>query len=444
MSESGKKNSILTMRYATEFRCIGDKCPNDCCHDWDIMVDKKTFLNLKRLHQGIPDGSKIFQQGIKRIKNNGSKSSYASLQMKVNGDCFFLDANRLCEIYKSFGGENLGETCKNFPRKLTDNFGQVELIIDLSCPESARMCLLGQKSTELVEVQKKIIEGYSKKMDHLPNSKILKPYFQYRNEIREVLLLLANTAQYPMVGRIYLMLYFAQRVRSYFHSESEVCPEEMLVEEVERIANPQNHTQLVKQFFEIPPDQRSSAATTLVMLLFRFKNLRTNDESIYKNYLKLIFDAYGIDLDNESESLNAEVISPLIDRYIEQRHILEGAYNERIEHYMGKLLTYSCFKYHYIAVKDLVFYLHSITSLIWLERFLLIMHPETKKITEELKRGTKEQGQEKRLDDVMVEAVYRTRRVFDHWDRLGLDMLSQALDKHQLRDFDQLTKFVRS
>ncbi|OOZ37733.1 hypothetical protein [Solemya velesiana gill symbiont] len=53
MANTDRRKNILTMRYATQFKCIGGDCPDDCCHDWDIQIDKKTYQNLKKLYQGL-------------------------------------------------------------------------------------------------------------------------------------------------------------------------------------------------------------------------------------------------------------------------------------------------------------------------------------------------------------------------------------------------------
>nr|WP_245831924.1 flagellin lysine-N-methylase [Solemya velesiana gill symbiont] len=299
------------------------------------------------------------------MKDGGSKHSYASLEMKENGDCFFLDSNRLCNIQNRFGGESLSEICKNYPRKLTENFGQSELCIQLSCPEACRLFLLEENSTDLLEIPGKILEGYTQRHEHLPNSKSLKPYFKYRNEIRQVFLLLAEANQYPTAGRIYLMLHFAKMTQPFFNRNSKHCPEEMLAVEVDSIASPQNHSQLVKQFTEVEPDYTSSAAATIAILAIRYST-----ESEYQRYLHTIFSDYDIDLLNEKKTFNKPALAALIDHYIEQRWTIEQVYSDRMEHHIERMLVYSCFNYHYIHAKDLLQHIHSIMGLILMEKIL--------------------------------------------------------------------------
>ncbi|WP_281254006.1 hypothetical protein [Solemya velesiana gill symbiont] len=44
----------------------------------------------------------------------------------------------------------------------------------------------------------------------------------------------------------------------------------------------------------------------------------------------------------------------------------------------------------------------------------------------------------------MVEVVQKNRRAFDHWNKAGLEIISQALEEHGLKDFQQLVQIARS
>ena len=37
------KFNVLSIDYYKEFECIGSKCEDNCCKDWKITIDKKTY-----------------------------------------------------------------------------------------------------------------------------------------------------------------------------------------------------------------------------------------------------------------------------------------------------------------------------------------------------------------------------------------------------------------
>lgn len=118
--------------YYKKFRCIADKCPDSCCKDWDVVVDKESeeFYNTvggeigKRLREVMvtdSDGDRIF-----------------TLE---NGRCPFWNKDKLCDIYKELGEEHLCSTCKSFPR-ISQDFGAfTEHNLSFACPEAARLML---------------------------------------------------------------------------------------------------------------------------------------------------------------------------------------------------------------------------------------------------------------------------------------------------------------
>ena len=441
MSNSAAKNSVLTLRYATEFQCIGEACPDDCCsHGWKIFVEKRAYQNLRKLYQKTPDGRKIFQNSISRIKDRKTEQGYAEIQMKPNGDCPFLDEQRLCDIHKQFGGKQLGWICKDYPRTVSENFDQVELSLTLSCPEAARLCLSSEGATDLVEAPWNIIEGTSKYRAKLPSGNTLKPYFEYRNEIRQVLLHLAQADKYTTSGRVYLMLHFANRIGGFFNAGLEDTSTEELVLEIDNIANPQHHEQLVRGFIDTQPDYSLSFAISLMTVLL----LGADENSEFSVFLRSIFNHYNIELSDGESGLNSEELSPLIDNYLEQLKQIEGAYHEQIEQYLERLLIHSCFKYQYIHEKSLISHVRNIFTLIASMKFLFILHPKTRDICRQLADGEKNGEQVSQLNETMTEVVYLVSRKFDHWNREALALLSSALDEQGINDFDQLVKLARS
>ena len=126
----------------TSFRCLAGACPDTCCQQWDIDVDKATLSAYESL-QG-PLGEKI-----RSHLHEGEDGPVITLE---DGQCPMHRKDGLCEIQASLGEELLCQVCRDFPR-LTHDYGSFqELGLELSCPEAARL-LLTEADNEPPQIQ---------------------------------------------------------------------------------------------------------------------------------------------------------------------------------------------------------------------------------------------------------------------------------------------------
>lgn len=115
---------IIKIEYFDEFRCLMDKCPDNCCHGWSISVDETTYNKYVNLN--IPQlDTKI-------------KSTKPHTIIKNMGKCPFVTEDGLCSIHKEYGEEFLSDTCKTYPRFVSE-YGDLFIEnIGLSCPAVAQ------------------------------------------------------------------------------------------------------------------------------------------------------------------------------------------------------------------------------------------------------------------------------------------------------------------
>jgi lysine-N-methylase len=72
------------------------------------------------------------------------------MHMKPDGDCHFLQSDRLCTIQGVLGENALSDTCRIYPRYL-NRFGQQrEKSLGISCPQAARLILLNPQPMQFV------------------------------------------------------------------------------------------------------------------------------------------------------------------------------------------------------------------------------------------------------------------------------------------------------
>ncbi len=148
--------------YFVDFQCIGSACPDSCCSGWNVTVDKQTYKKLKT----VKDDS--LSSAIKKniqVTNLGKSNAYAQIVLNEQKTCPFLDTELLCSVQKKVGAEYLSNTCRDYPRQYSAWGQQTQLLGTLSCPETARLCLLSPEPWKFVEKSTDIPLG--KKIHHI-------------------------------------------------------------------------------------------------------------------------------------------------------------------------------------------------------------------------------------------------------------------------------------
>ena len=126
--------------YADGFRCTGSECEDNCCGGWGIYVDKATY----KKYRASPFLRGLAAQHLRLNVPRHDNFQYARIRFTPEGKCPFLGPDRLCVIHKQHGAEFLCKSCARYPRAYARFEGALEKALYLSCPEAARMVLLGQ------------------------------------------------------------------------------------------------------------------------------------------------------------------------------------------------------------------------------------------------------------------------------------------------------------
>lgn len=135
---------ITKPSYFDSFRCLTGACPDSCCHEWEVQVDADTaerYLSYsgelgKRLRENLkPDG-----EGQYVLVNTAERR------------CPMWREDGLCAIQAQHGEDALCQVCHDFPRLRHDYGDFVELGLELSCPEAARLILAGESHTIREEI----------------------------------------------------------------------------------------------------------------------------------------------------------------------------------------------------------------------------------------------------------------------------------------------------
>ena len=138
-------------RYLQQFQCVGSACVENCCTGWQVSIDKPTYQKYQAIR--IEPLASLLRQHVQKSSGSvGAAGSYASIKLKTEQACPFLDAARLCQIHAGLGAQALSNTCSEYPRIYTLEGVQAGVAASLSCPEAARLALASAEAVELDSV----------------------------------------------------------------------------------------------------------------------------------------------------------------------------------------------------------------------------------------------------------------------------------------------------
>ena len=128
--------------YYHSFRCIAGACPDSCCKEWAVDVDNDAARLYRSLEGALGD----------RLRSVLVDTDDGTVMTIEDGRCPMWRSDGLCRIQAELGHDALCETCRKFPRLRHDYGDFVELGLELSCPEAARL-ILGSDGAFLVQAQ---------------------------------------------------------------------------------------------------------------------------------------------------------------------------------------------------------------------------------------------------------------------------------------------------
>ena len=122
---------LIKPDYFDSFRCIAAACPDSCCKEWDVAVDPEKAAFYRSLPGPLGDR-------LRQVLYEEDGDTYMAIE---NRRCPMWRDDGLCRIQAELGEAALCKTCREFPR-LTHDYGDfIELGLELSCPEAARIIL---------------------------------------------------------------------------------------------------------------------------------------------------------------------------------------------------------------------------------------------------------------------------------------------------------------
>lgn len=116
-----------------EFECIGGECPETCCGTWAISVDNKSYEKYDNLSE--PDRSWILD------KIEETETGHRFKLNDSNNMCPFLSDEGWCLMYRRISPDILCDTCRYYPRIISQYNDLITCTVSLSCPHVGKLML---------------------------------------------------------------------------------------------------------------------------------------------------------------------------------------------------------------------------------------------------------------------------------------------------------------
>lgn len=127
--------------YCKEFKCIANKCKDNCCIGWEIDIDPSSAEYYKSVKGDFGE----------KLRENIIEDEVCSFRLR-NERCAFLNDCNLCEIIINLGEDKLCQICSDHPRYFEWFSDVKEGGIGLCCEEAARIIVTNEDSFGTFEV----------------------------------------------------------------------------------------------------------------------------------------------------------------------------------------------------------------------------------------------------------------------------------------------------
>lgn len=125
--------------YVNSFKCIADKCEDQCCSVWRVSINDEVIAKYKASAPELYDKVTNDDSGPKFPLVNNSRA------------CVNLDQNKLCTVHNQYGSDFLPNTCYFYPRNLRHIGDDIIASATTSCPEITRLVLFSDDPFQIVD-----------------------------------------------------------------------------------------------------------------------------------------------------------------------------------------------------------------------------------------------------------------------------------------------------
>lgn len=178
--------------YCKNFKCIADKCEDNCCVGWEVDIDQNTAGYYKSLKGD-------FAQRLKNSINEGEPPFFKM----CNNRCAFLNEKNLCDIIINLGEKALCDICRDHPRYFQWFSNLKEGGVGLCCEEGARLILTNEGS----------FSTYERECDDEGDDDYDQELYECLNFSRDEIIKILDNEQLSLNTRLLSAMSFAHRLQ---------------------------------------------------------------------------------------------------------------------------------------------------------------------------------------------------------------------------------------
>ncbi len=198
------RRKTRTPSYLRSFKCIGSPCEDNCCIGWDVDFDKKTYQKYTQVKDG--ELGKLFKSCVAPNPESFSDDvDFATVRLKKNKVCAFLNEEHLCKIQVRFGETYLSNVCATYPRYTNVIDGVYEHSATVSCPEAARLILKNPQGIVFEEGEEPAVSRCILTYEVDTRERSHPPRVRHLIALREVTISVLQNRRIPLEDRILLL-----------------------------------------------------------------------------------------------------------------------------------------------------------------------------------------------------------------------------------------------
>jgi len=304
--------NITAPDYYPKYNCIGQTCEDTCCSGWwNVTIDQDTFQKYQQ--NTHPELAPLFKLAVSKntLSSADEGNNFGLMKMKPDGECYFLQEDKLCAIHHYMGARALSDTCRLYPRNLNQFGSQLERSLGISCPEAARLILLNPEPMQFISISPEpAIDGKTFTSYRFPSKSEGDPLqIAVLNDFRAVIFAILQFREVSLGARVMLLGFLLEEVEKILYAEqfshaSELIP--TLEAFVGMFAHPEK---IEAQFTQI----ESGLSRKLEIVAQVGSQLLKKASSRFKECLQAAFE--GLNTDKNTLAENGDLLNQYQQNY---------------------------------------------------------------------------------------------------------------------------------
>jgi len=405
------------------FSCLAERCPDTCCRDWAVPVDRADLDRLKGAMASTPVGrERLVRLVVIGAPAHGNDTS-ARLHLDESGGCPMLEVDQRCGVHAALGEGALTTACSIFPRTALATADGVEVGGSLGCPEVARLTLVSHEPLTLGPAARPMLSRpYVGKAVSADDGDA---YARHFLDVRQTLLDCFRLPL-PVGARLAVAADFAARVQGFFHAHTTEMDgarrpfaERRLRAERDATLAPGLHQELDGELKTLPFPQLAATGVTAALASFLVERRRLTHSPRYGALLERTLGVAGV-----PGPMDAASAALWWATYSARRDQLQARAGQASDAVFGRYAQHFVMRNPYTDTPTLLEHLHRLAVHLGAIRLLTVLAP---RIAERLDAAPDAAADAACLERTAVEATQIFTKAIGHHPEYLAAALNQAV-----------------